>query len=253
VERDDAITKVTSLWALADHPNTPEHERATAIEMANKLMAKFQIDQLTIAAASDTHEDVIFKRLRITSVDQSSICEAQRVALAHQIALNNRCNAVVISGVEDTVDIETGKRIPGGSFLELIGYKSDVAFVEALNHSLGYSMIQAMAGEAVQTKNYKENFATGFVDRIRVRLAEIKRTVDHMADGTSTALVLRDRNAAVDDFMRKKYPNLTTYRVSSRTKFDPNAHERGRRAANAVDVGATKIGGDTRGRLGNGG
>jgi hypothetical protein len=100
--------------------------------------------------------------------------------------------------------------------------------------------MEAMMDEQVQTKNYQENFAAGFVTRISERLREMNREVHKVAEqesGGTMALVLVGREKQVEDTFTRMFPNVTTRRVSSKTKYDPNAQERGRNKANVVDMG----------------
>jgi hypothetical protein len=45
--------KVRALFATADHPNTPEHEAATARALATKLMVKYAIDDASLRLTGD--------------------------------------------------------------------------------------------------------------------------------------------------------------------------------------------------------
>lgn len=251
VERDDVIIKVQACWRLAEHPNTPENERQAALETARRLMAKFQIDEIVLQEKQGTREQIVMRNIRVEEEGRPGRVKEQRIALAHVIGSNMRCKSV-IRYLDETADVTTGKRVPAGTFLTVVGYDSDTQMVASLYWGLCMDMIGALMDEKVQTVNYQAEFAAGYVTRIDERLRAINRDVETSSDdeGHSMALVVIDRNKKVADTFSDMFPNLKTVKVQRRT-YDPNARARGASKANVADIGQTGVGGGNRGELGS--
>jgi Protein of unknown function (DUF2786) len=244
------IERVQKLWALADHPNTGEAERDNAVAQAKNLMAKYQIDEIVLSSSKGVDEDVVLASFRCTRFDDAGkeigMVPRQRVVLAHFIGLNNRCRSIV-EKKHMTVDQVTGKEIPGGTFLTVVGFKSDVDWVRDLYTTLSVDMLEQLMSEPVivtkgyvaGTENFAKNFAMGYADRINERLGDIARQVERgLGSEKSTALVLVDRSAKVEDRVELLFPSAARggYNAAAGTKHDGNAQARGRRAANVADL-----------------
>lgn len=236
-DRESVIKIVQQCWRLAEHPNTPAHERELAIQRARELMAKYAIEEIAMQEASGTREEIVIANIRITEDGKPAMVKEQRIALAYVIARNNRCKGVVRS-LEPSVHPDTGVRINGGTFLTVMGYVSDTRFVREFYAGLVMDMIGALLDEKVQTENYRVSFCAGFVTRVDERLVAIGRMVEAEAGSLLPAIV--DRASKVDDQFAEMFPNVTQRKVSRRT-YDPNAVARGRQAANSSDIGQEKI------------
>lgn len=238
-DRENVIKKVQALWRLAEHPNTGNAERENAIRRANEMMAKYAIDEISMQEASGKREEIVLANIRITEDGKSTIVKDQRIALAYVIARNNRCRGVIRT-MEPTADMESGKLIPGGTFLTVMGYVSDTRFVREFYNGLVMDMLGALMDEKVQTENYRVSFCAGFVTRVDERLVSMGKVVE--AEAGSLLPAIRERGAEVDDRFENMFPNLKKAKVSRRS-YDPNAVARGRKAADAADVGQEKIAG----------
>ena len=69
--------RIRRLRALAEHPNTPEHERAVAAHMLNKMLAKQKIDRRWYGAKYD-------KTGTLTTVDIAALVRSE-IKLARKI------------------------------------------------------------------------------------------------------------------------------------------------------------------------
>lgn len=245
VPEERIVDKVRKLWALADHPNTSKEEAAAASEQARKLMAKYAIDELMVEknkGVGGASRDIIMLNIRITEEGRRVVLKDQRVALSWIIARHNRCRGVV-RDMQETVDPDTGKVVPAGFFLTVVGFRHDCEFVKELYFGLVMDMMDALMNEPSQKPNYQAEFAAGFAERIDSRLQMMGALVEEEATKGDLLPVLRDRKTAVDDFFTKAFPNLGTAKISRRTQYDPNARNRGAKAADRADVGQTKVGG----------
>lgn len=135
----------------------------------------------------------------------------------------------------------------------------------AKQHGLPRNMTASQEG-------YRQQFVSAFAYRLRDRFAEIMQTQD---EEHKYALVLRDRASDLDEFLWTQFPNLrphpsdcdcdtchsckdpsckrcawkydtrpvrTRYAKTTTHAYNPAANEAGRRAANAADLGQTRVG-----------
>lgn len=237
-DRDSVIKIVQKCWALAEHPNTPPHERDLAIQRARELMAKYAIEEITMQEKSGKREEIVMANIRITEDGKPAMVKDQRIALAWTIASKNRCRGVIRT-LDETADVATGRKVPGGTFITVVGYKSDTDFVREFYFGLCMDMLGAVLDEKVTTNNYRESFCAGYVTRVDERLTQISRTIEReaeKAEGGSLLPALVDRSKKVEDTFDEMFPNLTKVRVT-RKKYDQNAIMRGRKAADGADLG----------------
>jgi hypothetical protein len=251
-DRTSIIEQVRKLWALADDPRTPEHERDTAASMAQKLMAKHAIEEIALRDASRVEEEIVLVHVRITEEGKPALVKDQRIGLCWVVAKNQGLRAVVTHR-EETADVVTGKRVPGGTFLAVAGYKSDVEFFREFYFGLAMDLTAALLDEEVKSKNYQKEFASAYVTRIDERLKATRREVEQMAEeyeGGSLLPALLSQKQRVDMFFDRMFPpeSLKSVRVA-RSNYDPNARERGRRAADRADIGQGSVEGGSRGAL----
>lgn len=130
--------RIRRLRALAEHPNTPEHERAVAAHMLNKLLAKEKIDRRWYGAKYD-------KTGTLTTVDIAALIRAEiKIArkLGKQTAdLPDDANAKVLAVTDPIPDmpaqIKIGIRVPyaGCIRMRLTNIPLDWGFVPAQNPS----------------------------------------------------------------------------------------------------------------------
>jgi hypothetical protein len=253
-DRTALIKIVQDLWRQAEDPSVTDAERAEFVRKANEMMAKYQIEEMVLneAKLADNRENIILVNIRITEDGRKAIVPEQRIALVAMIARYNRVRAVV-KDQHETVDDsgETPKRVPGGRFVVMVGFKSDCDFVRELFIGVGMDMMQAMMLEPSQKDNYRQEFCAGFVDRIGTRLAAMEREVKKGAETAGVGLVLASRTDLVAKAFHEAFPHTVQRGVSSRGKYDPTARGRGAAAANSSDLGQGKVGGGGKGALGS--
>jgi hypothetical protein len=87
---------------------------------------------------------------------------------------------------------------------------------------------------------YQRSYAQGFVVTIRQRFTEMKQRQDQEAraagKGESTALVLRDRDAIVNDKYREMFPNLAHGPARKQGKLNAAGWSRGSAAGQRADL-----------------
>lgn len=112
------LDRVAALLAIAEHPNTGEHEADTALRQANKLIAKHSIEEAMLRQAQTLTERRTLARKTIT-VGAGEFSPYLRTILL-SIADANRCSAA----------------LSGGS-VEVFGADEDIAWIETV-----FSMIR---------------------------------------------------------------------------------------------------------------
>jgi hypothetical protein len=253
-DRSALIKIVQDLWRKAENPATPDGERDSLIRKANEMMAKYQIEEMVLneAKLADNRENIVLVNIRITEDGRKAIVPEQRIALVAMIARYNRVRCVV-KDQHETVDDsgDVARRVPGGRFVVMVGFKSDCDFVRELFIGVGMDMMQAMMLEPSQKDNYRQEFCAGFVDRIGTRLAAMEREVKKGAEDVGMGLVLVSRTDLVAAAFKDAFPYVVSRGVSGRGKYDPTARGRGAAAANSSDLGQGKVGGGGKGALGS--
>ena len=88
--------------------------------------------------------------------------------------------------------------------------------------------------------NFQRNFASAYVARISTRLWEMRQK----NDGIGTALVLRQED--VNKMYTEMFPDLKATKNKVKERFDWEAQDAGRKAANKADLGGAKVSGDAK-------
>lgn len=137
----------------------------------------------------------------------------------------------------------------------VIGFESDVDVVEMLFASLLTQSVTSMEREVrrqqpQRVKAFKNAFLLGFANEVGHRLAEATKLAKNEYEaetGTSTALVLVDRDKLVAQKAAEEFPNTVTRRTSVSNRAGLNS---GRDAGSRADIGNSKVGAGTRGAIG---
>lgn len=253
-KRESVLAKVRKALDLAEGSDV-QGEIDAALAQATKLMAIHAIEQAEIdALRTDGKPEQIIER-RIRAGKSRSPLAMDKCRMAYAVALTNRCRM--------HRSFESDDNWQDWQMIVLTGYESDVDFVEMLFTSLCLQMDTAhdrakhTKRDWVNGRTFRSEFNSGFVREARIRLEQIKKdTMAEMAeigDGTTgTALVLVDREDAVDRWHREQNPRLVR-RSSGRTNSDAHARQLGRTAATKADYSAGRTKGiGARGQIGRG-
>lgn len=231
------LRKIQSLLAYASDDSTPyDAEKQSAMELAEKLMARYGVEQAHLAAAGAIIDEIEWRKVILDSP-----YSVDRAHLLHCIATPLRCKAI---------------RFRGAGYAMVVGYRSDLDRVEMLYTNL---LVQAFSqlirlrpddtafrtGES--TTAYRKSWLSGFSNAVFARLTEAEtRAVQDNPGGVDsapgTALVLRDRNAEVDRFYLDAFPN----RIKSIRRLNGSGHRAGHVAGQRADLGNGRLSGSRR-------
>lgn len=231
------LRKIQSLLAYAGDDSTPyDAEKQSAMELAEKLMARYGVEQAHLAA-SGAIDDQIEQRKFILDNPYS----LDRAYLLTCIATPLRCKCI---------------RFRGAGYAMVIGYRSDLDRVEMLYTNL---LVQAFsqlvhlrpAGGSVfdrgeSTTAYRKSWLSGFSSAVHARLKDAEQRAVKESDGLSstpgTDLVLRDRTADVDRYYTEAFPHIS----KSTRRLTGSGHRAGHGAGQRADLGAARVGGGRR-------
>jgi uncharacterized protein DUF2786 len=233
-DHDPILAKVRKLLALAEDPAATEHEAETYTAKATRLIADYGIDR-ALLAASDPATDPVTDRL----ISLDAPYAADKVDLLATIAAQLRCSTV------RRTSRHAGARELS---LHLFGHRSDLERVEILFTSLLLQSATALARTPVPAFEHKAAFRRSWLAGFRMavgrRLADAESLAQSAAaerfrsSGTSSALVLADRSAAVVAALEAAYPHLGT--APPRT-LSGSGTRQGWAAGQRADLGGRRV------------
>lgn len=236
---DTMLARVRKLLAKAEDPAATAQEAETYTAKASELMAAYGIDRALLAAA-DPSLDVVGDR--VVTLDRPYA--AEKAQLVSQIALALGCRVV------------RRTRYPGGVkelSVHLFGHRSDLQRAEILFTSLLLQAMRALARTEVPRWDhpaaFRRSWLSGFSFSVGRRLEAAERAAAAQAEdrfaatGTSTALVLADRSAAVEAARDAAYPDLEPARAR---QLSGSGGALGWAAGQRADLGTTRLGGRRR-------
>ena len=210
--------------------STPfEAEADAATAKAFELMARHHVDEALLEA-------------RRTADDPATIVEHD-VDLGRGPYVNGRL--ALLANVCDALSVRcltsTG---PDGRIGHLIGHRSDIdralLLFGSLHAQAAAAMVAASSGTRKQRRQaawvvrFRRSFLFGFATTVGERLAEANAAV-RAAEPASTAIVLADRSARVDEWVRSTYGRLASHRSSG--SQSTNGWQAGSVAAADADLG----------------
>jgi hypothetical protein len=250
-------TKIQALLAQAEGEAAAGNEAArdTFLQKAAALQLKYAIDDSMLRAAGKVGTDEL-THADFCTESNTPLIKAKR-QLINGLAIHNRGHAVMMGKYKPKKD--GGIKFDRRAKIRVYAHQSDLDFITMLYNSLIIQMQTMMANDERMHREglhlegrygvaaWRVSYAYGWVSRVIGRIAEAARRNEREAEaGTpGTALVLRDRSAIVQGFVKERHPNLRTsnYRLDDRSEAGRLA---GRRAAENADLGGKKIGGDRR-------
>lgn len=229
---DKMAAKIKALLDLAEHPNTPKHERLAASEKAAELMEKYAIDEL-MARGDHGKADKVVKR---EYHEGGSYWLAER-DMYNRLAesLGMKCVYVQPSPY-GKVDLK----------LYVYGFEADFTKFETLLASMHLQCAAAwkqfrkgldIPNDTVFV-NTKRSFMMGYAVGFGNKVAAGRNHAVHEA-GTGAELVLVDRSKRVADFMKEQHPRL---KQATSLKIN-GAYHHGRTAGSQASTGDTPLGG----------
>ena len=199
------LEKVRALLAKAESTTFPEEAEALSAK-AQELMARHAIDSAMVAGGSAAAGDGP-TGVRVPVDDPYA---GAKSILLSEVAAANRCRAVWSKGL---------------GFSTVLGFESDLEFVDVLYTSLLVQATSAMvaAGSQVdrsgrsRTRSFRQAFLLAYASRIGQRLREAEaasRAAAAEEYGQALVPVLADRSAAVRAAEAEAFPHLVSRSVS---------------------------------------
>lgn len=228
--RDPDRAQRQILALLEKARSTPfEAEAEAATAKAFELMARHHVDEALLEA-------------RRAATDPAAIVEVD-VDLGRGPYVNGRLALLVNVSEGLSVRCLTSSG-PEGRVGHLIGHRSDVdralLLYDSLHAEAAAAMLVASTGERTQRRQassvvrFRRSFLFGFATTVGERLAAANAAVQ-AAEPASTALVLADRSAKVDEWVRSTYGRLSSHRSSG--SMATNGWAAGSTAAADADLG----------------
>lgn len=253
IERESVLRRVSKMFALASN-NPSEHEAQVAAKMAQDLMLG---EAITMADVAKWENENGVRATKLAAGDIVYHCDtgssrtaSWRASLGWAVATNlgGTCVRTPSSGVKARGTYKLGKLTFVGlnveAILEVFRYLElqldslsvsdmrDRPDVERFNYTTyQYETVRPNA------RYWRLSFLVGAVERLQELLKEQYEKVEE-TNGTELVLV-RD---LVKERVNELFGRLK-YSTSRQKVYDGNAFERGRSAANTVDIGRTKLGG----------
>ena len=241
----DRLRRIRALLAKAEATEY-RAEAEAFMSKVSELIARWGVDEALVWARAEPGE-------RDAPVDATIVVDApyaaRKAVLVHAVATASGCRAVRLNTRGTTQSIS------------IIGFENDVRRTELLVTSLLVQMTSDMVREtppartASATASFRRSFIIGFTHRIADRLSDARRRAadsapppDAPPTSSSTALVLADRDRAVDEAVTSRFGRLRTSYVSAGSSSAGQAA--GRAAGDRADLGAERLGG-TRAELGS--
>jgi len=198
------LERVRALLAKAESTTFPEEAEALSAK-AQELMARHSIDEAMVGAAGGAHDSPGGVRLPVDEPYASA-----KSILLSVVASTNRCRAVWSKDL---------------AFSTVLGFESDLAFVEMLYTSLLVQATSAMVAAGPQidrsgrsrTRSFRNSFLLAYADRIGHRLREaetISRAAAAAQYGAALVPVLADRTDAVEAACDEAFPHTVSRSIS---------------------------------------
>jgi hypothetical protein len=230
---DDILMRVRKLLAVAEHPSTPPGEADAAARAAERLIAKYAVDEALLDAVAPSRTAPKVRNLIVDAPYATA-----KTTLVGAVAAAYDVRAISHRGREPLL-------------MTLIGFEADLAVVDLLYTSLLLQATTAMRRQSTRGRGFRRAFLIGFAAEVGDRLAAARREAVAQSGGTSTALALRDRARDVDAAVREQFPRLKTTRA---TVSDHGGLFAGRASGAEANLAASRnqVRAPAAGRLGGG-
>ena len=271
---DKVLAKVRALLDQAEATDYEEEAHAF-ISGAERLMAKYGIEEALVLAAGKPVEDTIgFRRFYV----DAGKYESPRLSLVSRIARAHGLTQIIQAGrkefspeLNDWYKADADDRGPRPKreyvkWIEVCGFESDLDYVDMLVTSLSLQAAEAVHAPEMVAKMrsetnapghviaWKNAFLIGFTDRVSDRIRQARKEATREAEeafaaeqaeaetvvSTSVELALRDKDQAVKSVFDTKYPKLCAGRASSAGSYGGSGRSAGRAAG-----GRARLGGGT--------
>jgi len=213
------LSQIMGLMALANSSPYPE-ESASAMDMARKLMLKYNIDETDLSRKSP-NEEVIEIDFAVAHSDEN-----YTIQIAYWLAESFMVKTMMVKTNvgEDKIKFETS--------LRFIGKRADVS-VSTFVYAYMCSILVNKANEYNKThkgKRAKQDFSLGFVNAVceKLKILKVENEIKMSAQETEqvNALVVI-KNALINKYMDEKYGKDRFEGGGQNVNVDPNAYQAG--------------------------
>lgn len=224
-DNDAIIEKIQKLLNLATDPRTPQGEADAAMNRANLLMAKHQLDETILRAAGKKVNGKIPSLITYTIEEMPWSTYKQRASLYHVVA---RVNDVIVR----TDHHRKGEK----ARLFFYGYDTDVEHVLFLATQLDLDMFNRSPSGYYE----RRSFLTGYIIVVNERLQAARmQVIDEAKEETpGIGLAIIEKSKQVADFAGRG--GRTPARRAVQTS--ESAYDAGRSAGANADIGQGRIG-----------
>jgi hypothetical protein len=193
---DDVLARIRKLLAVAEHPTTPAGEADAAARAAERLIAKYAIDEALLEAGAPTRSKPVIRTIVVEAPYASA-----KTLLVGAVANAHGARAVTLSG-------------DGQTRVTLIGFASDLALIDLLYTSLLLQATTSLRRQPITGRGFRRAFLVGFAVEVSERLRAARQEAVAEVGAASTALALRDRDQEVDEALRAQFPRLRNGRTT---------------------------------------
>jgi len=272
---DKVLVKVRALLDQAEATDYEEEAHAF-ISGAERLMAKYGIEEALVLAAGKPVEDTIgFRRFYV----DAGKYESPRLSLVSRIARAHGLTQIIQAGrkefspeLNDWYEAYADDRGPRPKreyvkWIEVCGFESDLDYVDMLVTSLSLQAAEAVHAPEMVAKMRSETYAPGhviawknafligFTDRVSDRIRQARQEATREAEeaftaeqaeaetvvSTSVELALRDKDQAVKSVFDTKYPKVCAGRASSAGSYGGSGRSAGRAAGSRARLGGSAV------------
>jgi hypothetical protein len=214
-DKEKIVDKIRKLLALSESPN--EHEAMLAMENANKLLMKYNLEMSDVSESVDLNniiENNILSGMKLASFKTNLLSAVMRL---------NNCEIIIHN------------RIRGEKTIKALGKRHNievsVSMYEYLNSTL--DRLSSKRDKRLNSLSFKLGFAHSISQKVDEILRERNKKQNEF-DTQCTALVIQEK-ALVRNFIKQQYPNLRTISTSASVS-DRQGYMAGKMAGDSVSL-----------------
>jgi hypothetical protein len=231
VEADERLLVLVGKLMDKSESTPHPHEAEAFARKAAELVARYRIEP---------------SRLRANGQGAGGSLAIREIAVGRGAYVRGRLAILEIVARYHDVRVVFGAT-PTGTVAYLAGFTADLDVVAVLYQSLhtqaAAQMAQQRRATPAATQRFRRSFLFGFADRLDAILGDVRRAIESEMgpESGSTALALRERTERVDEFVVQSFGRVRTARPAGPAQM--SGFSAGAEAANGVDVGRTRLGG----------
>lgn len=193
---EEVLARIRKLLALAEHPSTPEGEAESAARAAERLIAKYAIDEALLEAEATTRSKPESRTITVEAPYASA-----KTMLVGAVATAHGVRAVTVRGGETTL-------------VTLVGFAGDLRLVDLLYTSLLLQATTSLRRQTISGRAFRRAFLIGFAAEVSHRLQQAREEAVAESGAATTEIALRNRDQEVDAALREQFPRLRSSRVT---------------------------------------